>query len=85
MEVRTPAQYVGRKLGETSKAKVPYADILVNLIGTDGTPDIEQTKIRSYDPAIIAQTGMLHAGDTVILELYVKEASLTGIELPEEE
>ena len=85
MEVRTPAQYVGRKLGETSKAKVPYADVLINLIGTDGTPDIEQTKIRSYDPAIIAQTGMLHAGDTVILELYVKEASLTGIELSEEE
>lgn len=80
----TYARFAGLKKGVTSRAKMEYADLLLNFLYDDGTPDIEQTKIRSYDPTIIAKCELIKPGTDISLELAVREVTITDIEIAED-
>lgn len=80
----TYARFVGIKKGVTSKSKIGYADILLNFLFDDGTPDIEQSKIRSYDPSIIAKCELIKPGQDIALELTAREITITDIEVADE-
>lgn len=81
----TYARFAGVKKGVTSKSKVGYADILLNYIYGDGIPDIEQSKIRSYDPSIIAKCDLIKPGQDIALELTARDVTITDIEVAEDE
>lgn len=84
MIVRTIAKYVGQRSGVTPKSKTEYTDFFLHFVGPDGEPDMEQSKIRSYSPEIIAMGRVLRSGTMVELELDIKDATLALIE-PERE
>lgn len=80
----TYARFAGLKKGVTSKSKIGYADILINYLYDDGIPDIEQSKIRSYDPSIIAKCELIKPGQDIALELTAREVTITDIEIAED-
>lgn len=81
----TYAKFAGLKCGITPKAKMEYADVLINYLFDDGEPDIEQSKIRVYDPSIIAQCKLIKAGQNISLELVSRDVSIKSVTVVEDE
>lgn len=72
-------KYVGCRSGETSKARVKFVDLFFNLFDKNGVPDIEQVKIRSYEPKVFEECLSLKSGDDVVIELSIQNAVVKSI------
>lgn len=84
MDVCTMGRYAGYKKGATTNGN-QFVDFLVFPVNLDGEPDIEQIKVRSYNPQAMAQVSVLHIGDMILLRLNCKDVLLSAITKVEDE
>lgn len=67
-----------------SKNGKSYADIFIFPLMKNGMPDMEQLKFRTFDPEVIASCKILKPGQQIIIDLEIREAFISGVELYEE-
>ena len=67
-----------------SKNGKSYADIFIFPLMKNGIPDMEQLKFRTFDPEVIASCKILKPGQQIIIDLEIREAFISGVELYEE-
>ena len=76
--------FAGKKTYISKKGK-PYADIYGFILSENGVPDLEQVKFRTFSPEVISQCETLKPGQQIIIDLEVREAFVTGVELYEDD
>ena len=64
-----------------SKSGSFYGDIFVYDKKPDGRPDFEQIKFRTFDEIVLKNCRALNSGDTVILDLWIKDAVVQGVDI----
>lgn len=84
MDVCTMGRYGGYKKGTTTNGN-QFVDFLIFPVNFQGEPDIEQIKVRTYNPQTMAQVSVLHIGDMIMLGLSCKDVLLSEISKVEEE
>ena len=58
-----------------------YGDIFVFDKRADGKPDFEQMRFRTFDEIVLKNCRAMNSGDTVILDLFIKDAVVQGVDL----
>ena len=71
--------YWGGIKEHTSSKGNKYADLLVYAMLDDGDPDLEQTKIRTFDEDVIKVARDFKRDDVVLLDLVIRDATCSGI------
>ena len=57
-----------------------FVTFYVRDFDADGTPEMEQTSFNSFSPDVVALAKMLKSGQTVTLELRIKDAFVEDLE-----
>lgn len=78
------AKYAGYKKYTSQKTGKKYGYIYVYPLLEDGNPDIEQMKIRTFSETVLEICDMLQPGESIVLDLSVKEILLQGVQRYEE-
>ena len=79
-----PAKFCGIKKFVSSKGAV-YGDVYAFGLDAEGGQDFEQIKIRTFKKEVVSACERLKSGDSIFLELTVKDALLEGVTKYEED
>ena len=82
--MKTVGSFAGKK-EYVSKSGKSYADIFIFPILENGLPDMEQLEFRTFNPDVIASCKMLKPGQQIIIDLEVREAFITEVNVYEED